>query len=78
MTSEATRITVWGIMHINMGVVEVNDFKSFITSYLWVHWGHLEATMALKATKMAIKCNTHIDVRVVQDVDFKFKVKFSI
>ena len=32
MTSEATRIAVWGIMYIDMGVVEVNDFKSFITS----------------------------------------------
>ena len=33
--------------------------------------------MASEATKMAVRCNTHMDARVIEVADFKFKVKFD-
>ena len=39
--------------------------------------GRLEAAMASEATKMAIRGNMHMDTRVIEDVDFKYEVKFE-
>ena len=40
--------------------------------------GHLEAAMASKATKMAVRVNMHMDPMAFQVVDFKSEVKFDI
>ena len=34
--------------------------------------------MAPEATKMAVRCNMHMDIRVIEDLDFKSQVKFHI
>ena len=40
--------------------------------------GRLEAAMAFKATKMAVRGNMHIDTRVVEVTDFKSEVKCDL
>ena len=34
--------------------------------------------MAPEATKMAVRCNMQMDIRVIEDLDFKSQVKFHI
>ena len=43
-----------------------------------IHLPPLRTVRASEATKVTIKCNMHIDVRVIQVADLKFKVKFNI
>ena len=65
------------------GVIEVNNFKSGI-SYSPPTFENSEVIrrpqwpQSSEATKVTIKCNMHIDVRVIQVADLKFKVKFNI
>ena len=40
--------------------------------------GHLEATMAQEATKMAVRGNMHMDTRVIEVPNFNSEVKFEI
>ena len=55
-------------------VIKVTEFNSVVIFDLR---GHLEAAMASEATKMAVRCNTHMDARVIEVADFKSEVKFD-
>ena len=56
-------------------VIEVTEFNSEARCDLR---GRLEATMASEAVKMAIRGTMHMDTRVIEVADFKYKVKFNL
>ena len=56
-------------------VIEVTEFDYEARCDLR---GCLEAAMASKATKMAVRGNMHIDTRVIEDADFKSEFKFDL
>ena len=55
-------------------VIEVTEFNSEVISDLR---GHLEAAMASEVTKMALRCNMHMDARVIEVADCKSEFKFD-
>ena len=55
-------------------VIEVTEFNSEARCDLR---GHLEAAMASEATKMAIRCNIHIDIQIINVADFNSELKFE-
>ena len=40
--------------------------------------GLLEAVMATEASKLVVRGNMHMDIRVIEVTDFKSEVKFEI
>ena len=56
-------------------VIEVTEFKYEVICGLR---GHLEAATASEATKMAVRCNMHIDTRVIDVDDSKCEVIFDL
>ena len=53
-------------------VTEVTEFSFEVSFDLR---GHLEATMTSEATKMAVRGNMHMHIRVFEVADFNFVVK---
>ena len=64
-----------GQRSIGSWAIEVTEFNFEVSLDLR---GHLEATMALEATKMAVRGNMHIDTMVIEVPDFNSEVKFDI
>ena len=56
-------------------VIEVTEFISEVRCDLR---GRLEAAMASKAIKMAVKGNMHIDTMVIKLAGFKSEVKLDL
>ena len=56
-------------------VIEATEVKYEVQSHLR---GHLEATMASEATKVAAPANTHIDHMVIEVSLFESDVKFDL
>ena len=59
-------------------VIEVTELK---LDYLGGHHdlrGFLEATMASGATKMAVICNMHMDVRIIEVIELNSEVRSHI
>ena len=56
-------------------VIEATEFKSEVRSDLG---GHMEATMALEASKMVVPGNIHIDARVIKVAFSKSDVQFDL
>ena len=48
-------------------VIGVTEFKSEVRCDLG---GHLEAIVACEAIKMDVRCNMHMDIRVIEVADF--------
>ena len=53
-------------------VIEVTEFNYEVSLDLR---GHLEATMTSEATKMAVRGNMHMNIRVFEVADFNFILK---
>ena len=56
-------------------VIEATELKSEVRFGLR---GHLEATMASEATKMAIRGNVHMNTKVLLVACFKSEVEFEL
>ena len=56
-------------------VIEVTEFNSEVRCNLQ---GRLEATMTSEATKMAVRGNMHMDIRVVDVTEFNSKVRCDL
>ena len=56
-------------------VVEVTEFDAEVRCDFW---GRLEAAMALKATKMAVRGNMHMDTRAVEVTEFDADVRCDL
>ena len=67
--------TVRGQRAMGSWAIEVTEFNSEARCDLR---GHLEATMASEATKMAVRSNMHMDTRVFEIADFKSEVKCDL
>ena len=57
-----------------MVTIVVTEFNYKVISDLQ---SQLESAIALEATKMAVRCNMHMDDRVFEVADFKSEVKFD-
>ena len=60
---------------MNAMVVEVAHFNFEVSLDLR---GHLEATMASEATKMAVRGNMHMNAMVLEVAHFNFKVSLDL
>ena len=56
-------------------VIEVTEFNSEVRCNLQ---GRLEAAMTSEATKMAVRGNMHMDIRVVDVTEFNSKVRCDL
>ena len=55
--------------------MEATEFKFEVKSDLW---GHLEAAMALEATRIAVPDNMHIGPMVIEDSHIKSEVTIDL
>ena len=62
MASEATKMATEGNMHMVTRAIEVTEFNSEVSLDLR---GHLEATRASEAIKVAFRSSMHMDFRVI-------------
>ena len=60
-------------MHMDTRVIEVTEFDSEVSLDLK---GHLEATRASEAMKVAFRSNMHMYSRVIEVADFKSEAIF--
>ena len=61
-------------MHMNSKVIEVTEFNYEVTLDLK---GHLEATRASEAMKVAFRSSMHMDSRVIEVDGFKSEAIFN-
>ena len=68
-------IAPWGPKDDATWIIQANELKLDIRCDLW---GHLEASMASEATKMAVWVNMHMDGRVTEVVSLESDIKFNL